>query len=313
MNVLLLSVGRRVELTKIIKKSVNGIGGQLYCADANSLAPALYFSDSYFLLPRVESIEYLDVLISCIIQYNISVVIPTIDTELAILSINKNLIETKTNARVIISSHEVIKLFSNKELSSHKFNELGFDSPQIINEEGIVFPVFVKPKFGSSSIGAQKIDSFIELQVLQYKFGEIIIQELIDGDEYTIDCLVDFQGKPIHIVPRLRIATRSGEVLKGRITKDSVLISLVKDFLSKISFMGPITIQIIKKEDKYYFIEVNPRFGGGVPMSINAGASIVDDLLSIASGDFLQYKEDYRDNVTFLRFDQSIELPADHD
>mgnify|MGYP003310279869 CR=1 FL=1 len=109
-------------------------------------------------------------------------------------------------------------------------------------------------------------------------------------------------------VPRQRIATRSGEIIKGRIVKDREIIENVKRLLEVLKPIGQITIQCMKTDDGIKYIEINPRFGGGAPMSITAGANSCENLYRLLMGQQLEYNEEYKENLLFLRFDSSIAL-----
>ena len=107
---------------------------------------------------------------------------------------------------------------------------------------------------------------------------------------------LDFNSNPITIVPRLRLATRSGEISKGLIVKHRIIIDTIKNMMDKFKFIGHITVQLkIDKDIK--FIEINPRFGGGAPMSIAAGADSCENLYRLLMGEQLSYNEVYEDDV----------------
>ena len=312
-NILVLSAGRRVELIQLLIESLNKIGlnGMIVGADASQLSPALYFADKHVVIPKVSDETYISKLVELINQYDINLVVPTIDTELLILSSNKKVIELQTKSLVVVSEESVIRLFSDKKDSISTLGNLRFNVPKSYQlNDSIPFPVFIKPRYGSSSIGALKVSKEIQLKGMMDLFGEMIIQENLIGKEFTIDCMVSKRGKPTLIVPRERISTRSGEVLQGRIVKHPVLIDVAKKILSQFSFYGPITLQGILVDDIFYVIEINPRLGGGVPMSVLAGASILEDLILDAIGHDVDYHDDYRDSVVFLRYDQSIEVKS---
>ena len=61
-----------------------------------------------------------------------------------------------------------------------------------------------------------------------------------------------------------------------------------------------------KRGDEIFFIEINPRFGGGAPMSIRAGANSILNLIKIKNGEKLSYNENYRDGLVFSRFDDCV-------
>ena len=126
------------------------------------------------------------------------------------------------------------------------------------------------------------------------------------GEEFTVDVFCDFNSKPITIVPRRRLAVRSGEILKGKTIRDYSIIKASIDLVEKLKPFGHITLQCIKNENGIYFIEINPRFGGGAPMSIVAGANSIENLIKLKKGEKLSYNEDWKDNIIFSRFDNSV-------
>lgn len=311
-NILILSVGRRVELVNLFKKAAKNLNieSSVIVADCSEMAPALYFGDKKYIIPKIDDSNYINSIIDISNQENIKLIIPTIDTELLILSKNKKLIENKTKAKIMISDYEMINICRDKIKTSEYLTSLGFNVPKTYNFEDIkpdskVFPLFIKPISGSSSINAFKVNNYEELSLYTKLINNFMIQEYVGGDEYTVDAFLDFNSKPITIVPRLRIATRAGEISKGKIVKDGYIINTVKDLLSKTKFIGHITIQL-KKDKTISFIEINPRFGGGAPMSIEAGANSCESLYNVLQNKTLYYNEDYKDNLVFLRYDAAI-------
>lgn len=316
MNILILSVGRRVELVKLFKDTAKkmNIKSNIIGADLSNTAPAIYFCDNFYLIPRIGTDNYIESIIEICKKENIKLIVPTIDTELEIMSKNKNIIESQTGAKVLISDESVINVCRNKINTQAFFDENNLGAPKIVNEECIKnknykFPLIIKPLDGSSSINVFKLYSEKELNFFKEYVKNPIIQELIEGTEFTVDVFCDFNSKPITIVPRQRIATRSGEISKGKIVKDRIIIEDVKKLLAILKPIGHITIQCIKtKDDQIKYIEINPRFGGGAPMSIKAGANSCANLYKLLQGETLEYDEDYKDNLIFLRFDDSIML-----
>ena len=176
----------------------------------------------------------------------------------------------------------------------------------------IKYPVFVKPIDGSSSKNTFKVKNRRDLDNYLNIVPNPMIQDFIEGEEYTVDVFLDFNSKVISIVPRLRMETRSGEISKGKIKKDFEIISEVKKLMMVLKPIGHITVQLMKTAQGIKFIEINPRFGGGAPMSIQSGADSCKNLYRLLLGEKLSYSEDYRDNLTFLRFDQSICLEEEN-
>ncbi len=312
MNVLIMSAGRRVELIGLFKKTAQRlkINSKVIAVDISNTAPAIYFADKFYLIPKIGEDTYISTIIDICKKENIRFIIPTIDTELMILAQNKKYIEEQTNARLLVSDFEVINVCRDKRNTQNFFEKNGFGVPKEynINEEIKEFPVFIKPIDGSSSISTYKVNNLEELRFFKKYVKKPIIQEFIEGEEYTIDAFLDFDSNVISIVPRKRIATRAGEIIKGKVVKDREIIDDVKRLLKVLKPIGQITIQCMKTANGIKYIEINPRFGGGAPMSIMAGANSCEYLYRLASGEKLSYTEDYKENLTFLRFDNSIIL-----
>ncbi|WP_289129409.1 ATP-grasp domain-containing protein [uncultured Clostridium sp.] len=317
-NILILSAGRRVELIKCFKEAskIKNIESNIITTDISKTAPATYFGDKNYIIPRIDEDGYVDAIVDICNKENIILVIPTIDTELKVLSENKNLIEKETNAKVLISDKKVIDICRNKKNTNKFFEENGFGVPKEIKDSDIEnrnyeFPLFIKPLDGSSSINAFKVNDEKQLLFFKEYIDKPIIQECIEGTEYTIDAFIDFEGNPITIVPRERIATRAGEISKGKIVKDRELINEVKKVIEALKPIGHITIQCMKTKNGIKFIEINPRFGGGAPMSIKAGANSPLNLYRLLLNEKLTYNEDFNENILALRFDDSIFLNND--
>lgn len=317
-NILILSAGRRVELVRCFKSAakIKNLKSKIVTADISRTAPAAYFGDKNYIIPRIGEGNYIESIIDICNKENIKLIIPTIDTELTIMAENKEFIEDKTGAKVLISDKRVIDICRNKKNTNKFFEENNFGVPREITlkdieEENYQFPLFIKPLDGSSSINTFKVNNEKELMFFRKYIKNPIIQEYIEGKEYTIDAFIDFDGQPITIVPRERIATRSGEISKGRIVKDRELINEVKKVIEVLKPIGHITFQCMKTNDGIKFIEINPRFGGGAPMSIKAGANTPLNLYKLLLGEELSYNEDYEDNMLALRFDDSIFINND--
>ena len=320
-NILILSAGRRVELTKLFKEARDRlkIKGIVAAMDCSELAPALYFADAGIIAPRIsENDKYINAIINACNEYDISLIVPTIDTELILLAKRKAEIEKKTKAKVLVSDIDVINICRDKKNTQRYLEENGFLVPRMISDEeidkkGVEYPVFIKPLDGSSSINAYKAESKEELDTFKEMIGEgrYIIQDFMEGTEYTIDAFLDFDSNVITVVPRIRLAVRSGEIAKGRIVRDEDIVKDARRLLETLRPIGQITIQCMKTKRGIEYIEINPRFGGGAPMSIQAGADSCENLYRILRGEELKYTGDYRENLTFLRFDASIMLNED--
>ena len=315
-NVLILSAGRRVELVNLFKQARDKlrIKGVVIAADMSNTAPALYFADKKYLLPKIDDKKYLESLTDICIKEKVALVVPTIDTELEILSKNQKELESKTKSKILVSSYSCVRICGDKIRTASFFEEHGFEYPHTYTEKELddgkyIFPLFIKPKDGSSSINAFRINQKEELDFFRKYVKNPIVQECVIGQEYTFDVFVDFDGELLSIVPRKRLAVRSGEILKGQIDMNAELIKQVENVVRALKPMGHITIQGICSGEKIYYIEINPRFGGGAPMSIMAGADSCEWLYKGLLGEKIDKDSiKVQDKALYARFDGSIKI-----
>lgn len=320
-NLLILCVGRRVELVQRFRRAAQRLSlkSTIVGGDSSALAPALYYTDKMVKLPPIEDPSYIDTIIDVCNQENIALIIPTIDTDLPVLAENKEKIELKTNAKVMISEKSVVEICKDKALTQKYFDEHDLRMAKMYsndeikqgNKSDIHFPLFAKPRSGSSSINTMKINTYEELIAYKTLVNDAIISDFSDGEEFTVDTFLDFESNVITIVPRLRIAARGGEIMKAKIVKDREIINDIKRLLTKLKFIGHITIQLIRTQNGIEYFEINPRYGGGAPMGIDCGADSCENLYRLLMGEKLEYNENYRENIYFLRFDNSICLDED--
>ncbi|NRA73965.1 MAG: ATP-grasp domain-containing protein [Rickettsiales bacterium] len=317
LNILFTSVGRRVCLIKSFKEAFKTlrIDGKIMAADASENSAASYIADAYLKISKVNDINYIEDLLSICKKNNIKIIIPLIDTELCVLARNRKRFED-IGISLLLSSYEDIKICSDKRLTYKFLLKNNFDVPKILSKNDIVekkfsFPLFIKPADGSSSINAFKVNNSEELKFFSGYVSNAILQEFIEGDEYTVDVLVDFSGKVCCVVPRLRMETRAGEISKGITVKNLFLINEVKKLVEKMyKALGCITVQcFLTKDNKIKFIEINPRFGGGFPLSYAAGANFPLWILSMYLKKQIDIKmNDWNDGFKMLRYDDAVFL-----
>jgi carbamoyl-phosphate synthase large subunit len=281
MNILITSCSKKVLLVKSFKTYLNNMGGLLYTTDINIKSPALYFADDYFISPRSDNPNFIDFIINKCKTFNIKLIIPTSCRELKIFSINKNKFD-KIKCNLMICSPHTLDICQNKKKFIEFCIQNSIPVPETYFEKNEIktFPVFVKPIYGSSSNGIQKIYTLEELNKID--INKYIIQEFIDWKEYTIDYLSDFNGNYISCIPRERINIINGESCVSKIHNNSKIKDLCKILGTKLNLIGHNTIQCFCNNDEIKFIEINPRFGGAGNLGINAGLhspSIIIDLL----------------------------------
>lgn len=312
LHILFTGVGRRVELMQAFRQAALhlGINLKLYGADMAGTAPALTYCDFTRKVCGMGEPEYIRQLLEICKEDHIDLLIPTIDTDLLILSKNVQEFE-KAGAKVLISKPEKIAVCRDKNYTADFFESCGLKAPRTYNDYKKYsgeYPCFIKPKDGSSSINAFKVNDLGELEVYAEKIGDYIVQPYIEGKEYTIDIFCDFDGSPIYITPRERVAVRAGEVLKTKICMDDRMIQESRKLIEKFRPCGPMAVQLIRQDvtGEDYFIEINPRFGGGSPLSMNSGARSAEAILKMLSGERIEYEEPQWNGAVYSRFDQSV-------
>ena len=312
LRILFTGVGRRIELIQAFRQAALhlGINLKLYGADMAGTAPALTFCDFTRKVCGMGEPEYIRQLLEICKEDHIDLLLPTIDTDLLILSKNVQEFE-KEGTKVLVSKPEKIAVCRDKNYTADFFESCGLKAPRTFNnykKYSGEYPCFIKPKDGSSSINAFKVNDLGELEVYAEKIGDYIVQPYIEGKEYTIDIFCDFDGNPIYITPRERVAVRAGEVLKTKICMDDRMIQESRKLIEKFRPCGPMAVQLIRQDvtEEDYFIEINPRFGGGSPLSMKSGARSAEAILKMLSGERIEYEEPQWNGAVYSRFDQSV-------
>ena len=312
-RLLFTSAGRRVCLIREFRRAADDLGVDLriHAVDHHPMAPAIHIADETALVPQVTSDDYCDRLLAHCREHGIDAVIPLIDPELYPLAQARDRFAA-SGTRVIISSPNVIRISKDKVRTGEFLRQHGFLTPRILTDEELAaptFPLFIKPKTGSSSLGAHKIDTPEDLAYYHSVNPDSIIQEFVAGPEYTVDVFADFDGKPRCAVPRRRHEVRGGEVSKGQTVRN---LQMMREHCRLVEALGEcqgmITIQcFLTPDDEVVFIEINPRFGGGVPLSIRAGADSPRWILELLTGrEPVIAMDGWTDGMLMLRYDEGV-------
>lgn len=315
MNVLITSAGRRTSLTKAFGLAVHACGGVLSAGDMDPLAPALQFADETICLVPVSDPDYVDRLSDIVESRSIKLIVPTIDTELMKLAVNAPRF-AEIGCRVLVSGPEFVSICSDKASTIKAFGSRGFDVPvswlphelEAVHE--LPAELFIKPRDGSASRNAFKITREQVNHFVSIVPNPIVQEELL-GTEITVDALLDFQGRPLHYVPRERIKTIGGESVQGvTITLSPEQHEWLVALLSAAGDMGasgPLTIQAFNRSNRLTLSEINPRFGGGFPLGYAAGANYPLWIMTLLNGEeLLPRLGDYLPDVYMSRYYQEI-------
>ena len=313
-NILITSAGQRVALVKDFQETLKRffLDGKVYTTDLNpKLAPAAYVSDGCFKVPRCTSEDYIESLLTICLGNGIGLIVPTIDTELAILSANKEVF-AKQGIMVSVSDYDFVMMCRDKRNTGEFFEKHDIRVPKAIDKYHPTFPLFAKPYDGSLSTNLHYIKNAEELTEEILNDPKLLFMEYIDKTvykEYTIDMYYGRDHKVKCIVPRERIKIRAGEINKG-LTEKEPLTSYLYERLETIDgCIGCICIQVFLNPatGDVVGIEINPRFGGGYPQTYAAGGNYPEFLIrEYFMGEDVEYFDGWKDHQLMLRYDDAV-------
>jgi carbamoyl-phosphate synthase large subunit len=323
LNILFTCIGRRVSLLNSFRRAAKQlkINASFFGTDTTELSPALQLCDKQFLVKPTIHAGYIKQLLSIVKTNNVKLLVPTVDLDLKLLARNKPKFGAM-NCSVLVSAPEVIDICQDKRKTYKFLLKNNFDTPATVNirnaikdlknsKSEIRFPLFLKPWDGYASRGNAIVNNRKELLFYSKRIPNAICQEFIKGTEYTCDVYVDFDMKVRCVVPRKRIEVRTGEVSKGQVVKNSHIMKQATKLVEKLGAgPGVITLQLsLTKDNCIKFIEINPRFGGGAPLSIKAGANFPKWILQELTGKKTNISfDDFKDKLIMLRYDDEVWL-----
>lgn len=314
MNILITSAGRRVSLINAFKRELIKYFpyGKIFTVDMNpELSSACRVSDGFFSVPRVTDPSYCRMISEICNSNNIKLLIPTIDTELIPLAENIEYFKSR-GIEPVVSSIDIMLMCRDKRKTHHYFDSIGFPRTKEISIENPVFPFFVKPYDGSSSNGAKVINNVSQISDSLIHDEKMMFLEYLSPfkyKEFTIDLYFDRNHYLKCAVPRERIEVRSGEVSKGVTRRDELYQLICRKFSFCKGFVGCITLQVFRSRfsKKVIGIEINPRFGGGYPLSYNAKANFPEMIIKeYLLEQNIPFFENWIDNMLMLRYDDEI-------
>lgn len=322
-EIMLSASGRRVALMCLMRSTAHDLGmaGRILATDVNRLNGTFHLADQASVVPKYDEPEAcLQTLMALCCKHRVQLVVPTIDPDLPFYAKHHQAFEA-IGTKVAVSSMETVLIANDKRLTHEWLVREGFPTVRQINaadllksQEGWRFPLFVKPRAGSSSIDARRVVVLPELQRLMAD-GDYIVQTIAPGREYTVDVYVDRAGRCRCAVPRLRIETRGGEVVKGMTARIPAIQEVAKRVAEALpGAWGVLNIQVFYDESSgaVNVIEINPRFGGGYPLTHAAGAPMTRWLLEETLGLPCTARDDqWTDGLVMLRYDEAVFVSRD--
>ena len=316
MNILFCSVGRRCELLKDFRRTM-GEDIKIVVTDNSEVAPAMAFADRAYQVPLINDPSYIPMILDICKKEKIQAVTTLIDPEIMLLAEHRKEFEA-LGVTVLAPYEETAKLCFNKYemyqfLTKHQINTVKtygtygeFYSAYEAGE--ISLPVFVKPRTGSGSVGARKIESIELLEQVTGADESLIIQEPMTGKDLDADVYVDtISHKPVAMFSKRKLSTTIGGANKTISFKDDALFSFIKEILSVMQFNGPLDMDFFYQDGKYYLSEINPRFGGAYLHAYGAGVDFVKLIAENVKG--IENQEiigNYEEDVVMMMYDSVV-------
>jgi len=321
MAVLFTCIGRRVSLLRSFQQAARTLKLNVsFCGtDTSRLSPALQLCDKPFLVEPTTHARYINHLLSIVRENGVKLLVPTVDLDLRLLADHEPQFE-RLGCCVLVSQPDVVDICQDKRRTFGFLTKHGFGTPKTMSVRmalaadrrgQLKWPCFLKRWDGSASRDIAVADNRGELRLFARRIPNAMCQEFMEGTEYTCDVYVDFQRQVRCVVPRRRIEVRSGEVSKSQIVKNADIMSQART-LTQLLQAGPgvVTLQLfVTKDGQIRFTEINPRFGGGAPLSIHAGADFPKWILQEMTGRQPRIGFDhFKDGLIMLRYDAEVWL-----
>lgn len=315
MNILFCSAGRRAELLKDFRKSMDE-DDRIIAADLSNLAPALYVADAYYLVPRIDDPTYLDTILEICRKEKINAVTTLIDPEIELLAKNRACFE-EIGVEVLAPNTETAGLCFDKFKMYQYLTAHGISTPDTwgdyvsamdaIESGGLSFPVFVKPRTGSGSVGARKVQDAETLKALCEADPSLIIQRLMTGD-LDADVYIDtISHKAVSAFSKRKLETRIGGASKTISFKDEKLFDFIRRITDLLKFNGPVDMDFFYQNGVYYLSEVNPRFGGAYLHAYGAGVDFIKLIKNNLDGiENTPVFGNYENDVVMMMYDSVV-------
>lgn len=239
--------------------------------DTNQIAASEWVE--VWTVPHVDLHTYIPKLIDHCVAGKFEVIIPIYDKEVELVALHRHRFEA-IGTKVLAQPYDVVRLCNDKLAFSRWAYELGL-GPWV--DSAGTYPVFVKPRFGTSSRGiTQRVDNQLEIGTLMQRAKregeELIVQQYLEGREFTLDVLADLDGNILDVVCKEKLEARAGLTYRARTTHHEEVENLAESVALHLGAMGPLNVQIIDDKDLGpKVIEVNPRFSSSLPLTVAAG------------------------------------------
>lgn len=289
LDVLITAASRRVALVQAFQRALKrpGISGQVLVTDVNPLSPAVHVADRAFRVPYADEPDYLHEIQAVCEANGIGLIVPTIDDELPLFAAARSVFQ-KAGIKVAVSDPRTTTICNDKLATCETLRAAGISAvetwlPDTLPDD-TPLPLFVKPRGGRGAVQAFPVTTKKELKFFLGYVQDPVVQRYLNGPEFTLDVMCDFRGHALSVVPRERAVIRAGVTDRGRTSNDPALIELALACTKALPFAGAINIQCRVVDGVPTVFEINPRFSGGIPLTMAAGADFPAMLVDLVLG-----------------------------
>ncbi len=309
MNLLITNIGRRVYFVDfLVKLKRDLIVKKIFVSDNNKNISGMNVKNTTSIItPRVKEgvANYLNSILSIVKKNKIRLIIPCTNYDLAILSKNKKKFDL-LDSNLSISRPELIDKLLDKKKMYKLCVENKIPTPQIFNSYNEIkkfrIKKYIKKKiFGHSSLGL-KIIKKIKKSDFEKDF---MIQKFIRGQEYHMDILNDANGNFLNSCTKKKLSMRFGETDIAKLENSRSFVNFSKKISKIFNHVGNLDCDfILDKKGKFYFIDFNPRFGGGYAFTHSFGF----DFLKLYISSLLNKKIKLKKKLRVKIFSKSIQI-----
>lgn len=277
-------------------------GVEVIGIDSDPKSFGLYKLKKRYVVPRGDHPDFTGFIKEIVKNDGCNAILSGPEEEILSLSRNRSFFE-EMNCILLMPEYDDAVICADKSETNHFFKKNGIPTPVTFTDmEAITYPCLIKPRFGRGGTDVFRINSKNEFQFYHDKVKNPIIQELILGEEYSVDILADRKGNTLSIVPRLRIGIDSGISVKGVTVFNREIITYCEQIVKRLRLFGPSCIQCIKNPEGIFFFDINARFGGGSILSINADPTIIPNLIKLIKDEEPTPSAGFTEGLMMLRY-----------
>jgi carbamoyl-phosphate synthase large subunit len=280
---------------------------RVVAADMDPLSVGFHLSDASVVVPAADDLAFEATLLRICRDQGVSVIFPIIDEELQVFADAAARFATD-GITVVGNAPEVVRTAKDKWRTYQWCRQHEVPTPRtwLATElpSSLSYPLIVKPRSGRGSVGVRVVESSDELRAHLDRSDEWLVQEYVKGPEFTVDIVAVREGRVISAVPRERLVTKAGMCVKGRTVNEPRLLERAVQVAEEFGLTPRGNVQFCRsvRDDEYYLIEINPKFGAGLPLTTAAGVNMPLLLLKMLRGEaILPRLGEFRPNLVMLR------------